>query len=382
MKKKTWNILLLTLLLLVVVWFALPPYLSKALIYQQVGIEDYSIFENRTIQAGTPLPWSLHKAYNQSVPSAQDSAYFYEYGTVAFLVAVHDSILFEEYWDGYSDTSLSNSFSMAKSIISLMIGCLLDEGKIKSLDQPVTDFITGFEDPQVKKITIKDLLTMSSGLDWDEAYSSAFSKTTQAYYGNDLHKLVTSLKVATPAGKVFNYQSCDTQLLGLIIEKASGKHIAEYASEKLWKPLGAEHDALWSLDQENGTEKAYCCFNSNARDFARIGQMILDSGQFNHRSIVSKSYLEQATSPAQWLKDSDGNPCTYYGYQFWLLNHHQKKAIYARGILGQYIFVIPDLQMVVVRLGNKRSDKQVNHIPEDVFRYLDAAIDIAGASVR
>jgi CubicO group peptidase (beta-lactamase class C family) len=354
----------------------MPGYLRKALIYGHVGIDDYTIFQNRIIKKGHAIAWNNHKNYNRATISAPDSIYFRQFGTVAFLVVKNDSILFEEYWDGYSDSSYSNSFSMAKSIISLLIGCLYDEGKIKSLDQPVSDFLEESQDTRLGKIHIRDLLTMSSGLDWDEAYSSAFSKTTQAYYGNDLAKLVTRLETKSAPGKIFNYQSCDTQLLGMIIEKASGKHISDYASEKLWQPLGAEHDAIWSLDRKNGLEKAYCCFNSNARDFARIGQMILDSGQFSGRQILSSSYIRQAASPASWLKDKYGKSCDYYGYHIWMLNYKGMKVTYARGILGQYIFMIPAKNMVIVRLGTKRDEKKIGSVPEDVFRYLDIALKI------
>jgi CubicO group peptidase (beta-lactamase class C family) len=154
--------------------------------------------------------------------------------------------------------------------------------------------------------------------------------------------------------------------------------VSEYASEKLWKPLGAAHPALWSIDRIDGVEKAYCCFNSTATDFARIGQMVLDSGQFNNQQIISKTYLKEATSPASWVKGEDGDPLDYYGYQFWLLTHKNHKVVYARGILGQYIFIIPSLNAVVVRLGTDRSKQYINHAPKDVYSYLDAALGLLG----
>ena len=142
--------------------------------------------------------------------------------------------------------------------------------------------------------------------------------------------------------------------------------------------MGAEHPALWSLDQTGGVEKAYCCFNSTARDFARIGQMVLDSGQFNNQQIVSKAFLEQALAPATQLKDEAGDSCYYYGYQFWLMTHKGEKIAYARGILGQYIIIIPALDAVVVRLGTDRSKEYLNHAPKDAYTYLDAAFEILG----
>lgn len=376
MKRVIFKISTFLILLLVTTWVLMPSYLQKALIYQHPGIDDYTLFTNRLVKAGTPLPWHVHKEYNRKAISASNLAQFNEYETVAFLVVKNDSILHEEYWDGYSDSSYSNSFSMAKSIVSLLIGCLLDEGKIKSLDQPMTDFLTTFKGPGYNRITIKDLLTMSSGLNWDETYSDAFSITTKAYYGKDLPELVYSLVPIEEPGKIHRYKSGDTQLLSMIVEKASGKHLADYASEKLWKPLGAEHSALWSLDRGEGNEKAYCCFNSNARDFARIGQLLLDSGMVNGNQVVSKEYLRQATSPATWLKNKKGVTCDWYGYQFWMTTYKGMKINFCRGILGQYIFMIPDKHMVIVRLGHKRSDESKGMVPTDVFMFIDAALEL------
>jgi CubicO group peptidase (beta-lactamase class C family) len=376
MKKYFYRSVAILFLVSVITWIFLPSYLRNALIYQHPDIDDYKIFQNRVVEKGIPCPWNLHKDYNKARLSESALKYIERYKTVAFLVLKNDSILHEEYWDGYTDSTSSGSFSVAKSIVSMLIGCLLDEGKIKSLDQPMTDFVSEFQDPGLKKISIRDLLTMSSGLGWDESYSSATSITTQAYYGNEITKLVTSLKPVELPGRVFRYKSCDSQILSLIVERSSGKHLAEYASEKLWKPLGAEHSALWSLDHKDGDEKAYCCFNSNARDFARIGQMLLDSGQFNGKQILSKEYIRQATSPATWLKDERGATCDWYGYQIWMLNYKGVKINYARGILGQYIFMIPEKKMVIVRLGHKRSELKRGILPDDIYKYLDAAFSL------
>jgi len=375
--KKSGRIIFVVLTFLLLIWLLAPVYIRNAIIHGNANIDDYKIFENRIVANAEAIPWQHDSLYNvQKINPAQLSV-FDTLGTTAFVVIRDKKIIHEEYWDGGSDTTRSNSFSVAKSINSILIGCLLDEGKIKSLDQPITDFLPDFKNTNGFTLRIKDLLTMSSGIDWEEGYSSLFSPTTKAYYGNRLKEQVLGLKVKTEPGKVFNYQSCDTQLLSLIIEKITGKTLSEFASEKLWKPLGAEQPALWSLDKADGVEKAYCCFNSTATDFARIGQMVLDSGQFNNQQIVSKSYLKQATSPAKWLKGEDGKPLDYYGYQFWMLTYKEHKVVYARGILGQYIFIIPSLNTVAVRLGTERSEKRVNDLPADIFTYLDVAFAMA-----
>jgi len=377
--KRLSRILFVVFTVILLIWLLAPGHLRRAIIHGHANIDDYKIFENRYVpNSQAILPWQVDSAYNKLSISSKYQQAFDTFGTTAYLVIRNNKIIHEQYWDGTTDSTQSNSFSVAKSIISLLIGCLIDEGKIKNVEQPVTDFLPDFKHTNGFTLTIKDLLTMSSGIDWDEGYSSLFSITTKAYYGKNLSDLVLNLQVKKQPGKLFEYQSCDTQLLALIIEKTSEKSVSEYASEKLWKPLGAEHPAYWSIDKKEGVEKAYCCFNSTARDFARIGQMVLDSGQFNNKQIVSKAYLKQATTPATWLKDKDSKTCSYYGYQFWMVPYKGQNIIYARGILGQYIFIMPALNAVVVRLGTDRSKELINHTPKDAYTYLDAAFDILG----
>jgi len=212
---------------------------------------------------------------------------------------------FEAYWDGYGKDSYSNSFSMAKSIVSLLVGCAINDGYIRSIDDPVGNYLPEFAEGDKAKITIKHLLTMSSGLSWDESYSTLFSLTTKGYYGNNLSQLVLNQTVVKEPGKTFEYRSGDTQLLSLIIEKATGETLSDYASEKIWTKVGAEHDALWCLDRNDGVEKAFCCFNSNARDFARFGQLVLNQGMWNGEQIVPASYLAEALTPATYLYDPE-----------------------------------------------------------------------------
>jgi CubicO group peptidase (beta-lactamase class C family) len=205
---------------------------------------------------------------------------------------------------------------------------------------------------------------MSSGSNWDESYANPFSVTTESYYGYNLYRTATGVKITKEPGTYFSYKSGDTELLGLIVEKATGQSLSAYASEKLWQPLGARHRALWSLDKKDGVEKAFCCFNSNARDFARIGQLMLNRGQWKGTAIIDSAYFTQSVTACR-IKNEEGQPCDYYGYQWWLMPAYPG-VFYARGILGQYIIVIPSKNVVVVRLGHKRSDKRVNGAHEEI----------------
>ena len=380
MKKKI-GIIVIIMLAGLAVFLIIPSnrYVAKALWYQLPDIYDYKIFDNNVIKADNPQVWKIADNYNSKNLSAGYLQYFEELKTVGYLVVKDTAIVFERYWDGYDEQSYSGSFSAAKSLVSLLAGIARDEGKIKSFDQSVADYYPPYSDSERKKITIKDVLTMSAGLDWNESYSSLFSVTTKSYYGTDLAGMINKLKVVEEPGKRYRYQSGVTQLLAFIVEGAVGKSISEYMSEKLWTPIGAEQEALWSLDKQGGMEKAYCCFNTNVRDFARVGQLILNKGCWDGKQIVSEEFITEATSPALWLKDGDTDDnVDFYGYQWWVLNYKGMEIKYARGILGQYVFVVPDKNMVVVRLGHKRSySRKINkQNPDDIYMYIDAALSI------
>lgn len=384
MKKTGWAILLA--LCCIGGYLVLPSnyYLRRALIHLHPKIDQYPIFENRTVKAGNPQSWPESKAYNKlSVPEKYQPV-FEDLGTVAFVIIKDSALLFEQYWEDYSPRSHSNSFSMAKSIVSLAIGCAIDDGFIKNVDQPVNDFYPEFKGYNGKALTLRHLLTMSAGVDFDEAYSSPFSPTTKLYYGDDLQQIALGIKEIEEPGIHFIYQSGVTQLLALIVEKATGENISSYVSRKLWTPLNAEEDALWCLDKKDGIEKAYCCFNSNARDFARFGQLILNKGNWNGKQLVSESYIKEATTPDTNLIIKEYNETNHcYGFQFWHLTYKGMEIPYMRGILGQYVFAIPELNAVVVRLGHKRSDtRTAQHYPDDIDTWLGAAIEIIQKSTN
>ncbi len=293
-----------------------------------------------------------------------------ELKTTAFLIIKDDTLVYEKYWEEYDTSSISGSFSMAKSFISTLIGVALFEGKIKSVDEPVGNYLTTFKDGAKKKITLKHLLMMSSGLNWDESYSGAFSITTEAYYGTDLEALIARLEVEEIPGKHFTYRSGDTQILSFVLEAATGMSVSQYAQEKLWEPMGFEKDALWSLDHQDGHEKAFCCINTSAREFARLGKLYLHKGKWNEKRIISEDYYVASVTPNEYLNDN----CDYYGYQWWIYDDSEDDFIfYARGILGQFIVVIPSRNIVMVRLGHERGDKTGNHhyILKDMIEGID-----------
>ncbi|WP_299703588.1 serine hydrolase [uncultured Pontibacter sp.] len=348
-------------------------YVYKALYHNFADIDDHLIFHQRKIEAPeSAQPWPLASEYNNLRLPTDLQRLHQDLESIAFVVIHQDSLLYEQYWDGYSEESLSNSFSMAKSIVSVLLGVALQEGAIQSIDQPVGDFLPEFKEGRKANITLRHLLWMSSGLNWDESYSNPLSMTTEAYYGSNLKKIIKRLEAVEEPGQKFEYKSGDTQVLGFVLEAATGKNLADYAEEKLWRPLGAERKAEWSIDRPRGSEKAYCCFFSNARDFARIGQLYLQQGVWQGDTLVSPEYVQASITPNGLTDALTNETSDHYGYQWWLLPDYKKQYVfYARGILGQYIIVIPEKELVIVRLGKKRGERINNH-PSEVMAMIDA----------
>lgn len=365
LKRILYIALLVIVLANVAVWVTGTTYIYKALIYQQPNIDDLEVFPYTTIEnKGEKEPWNISKNKNKVKLSDTLRNTLVNYETVAFLVIKNDSIQYEEYWDGYDENSFSNSFSVAKSIVGTLIGIAIDEGKIGSENDAVGKYLPEFNEGDLAKIKIVDVLKMASGLNFKESYSSPFSQTTDAYYGYDLHKLIYSLKLETEPGTEFYYRSGDTQLLEFVLKASTGKSVSEYASEKLWSKIGAENVAHWSLDHKGGDEKAYCCFYSNARDFARIGKLYMNNGKWDSTQVVSSEWVKKATTP-HGLSEK-GVKTNQYGLQWWVY----EDVYYCRGILGQYIICDPKNNMIVVRLGKNRDKAKENNHPKDFLTYV------------
>jgi CubicO group peptidase (beta-lactamase class C family) len=365
------------IVLLIITFISLPTYLQKALIYNTADIDEWNAFAYTEVNTSdSTWDWKAAKDYNKYEFPADEREYIEKQKTVAFLVIQNDSVKYEEYWDEWTADTPSNIFSCTKSIVSLLIGIAIDEGYIQSVNQSIGEFLPEFAQAPENKITIKDLLTMSSGSSWSESHSSVMSITAKAYYGDNLKEIILGLKAKEEPGKVFEYRSGDTQLLAFILEKVTGVSISKYAEDKLWKPIQAKNPALWSLDKKGGDEKTFCCFNTNARDIARIAKLILNKGMWNGKRIVSEEYITEATTAADYLlnEDKDGQ-LDYYGYQFWITDKNGYKVPYLRGLNGQFIYAITEKNAIAVRLGYMQ-DKTEGPITIDIPKYLDIAYKI------
>jgi CubicO group peptidase (beta-lactamase class C family) len=346
------------------------------------SIYDSLVFDSRKIEgSGKQDNWLREDASKQL--SAKQIQSLTEVESTSFLLIQHGKVVAEHYFDNHTKKTLSNSFSGSKSVVGLLIGIAVDKGMIKSLDEPISRYLD-FIAAKDSNVTIRHLLGMTSDIDWSESGSNPLSDNAEAYYGSDLLSIMKKQPFKGSPNKVFDYASGNSQLLGFILEKATGQKVADFMSENLWKKINAETDALWSLDSEEGMEKAFCCLYSTTRDYARLGQLILNKGTWGGDTIISSAMLTEITTNYVLEGNKENHR---YGLHYWILNDPAHKVIYARGIKGQYIISIPDLDVVIVRTGHKRLDKageeniksgedyMIDH-PMDLFLYLEIAKEL------
>jgi len=374
--------LLITIAAIIIIYFVLPKHVQMGLVHNFADVDDYKLFDKHDIKKSTtPIQWQLSENYNKFKPSGELQQFFDDRKTCAFLVIKDGKILYENYLQDYDKETISGSFSMAKTINALLIGKLIEQGKIASINDDVKKYVPELTQIPDGKLTIKDAIMMSAQLDWSESYWNIFSLTAESYYGNDLDKLMSKLTLRgkNEQGKIWEYQSSNTQILGYIIKNVTKKSLAENANQYLWQPLGAESDALWSVDK-NGIEKSFCCVNATARDFAKLGQMVLQHGKFNNQQLFDSAWIARMTSPDTELKTEDGRTVDWYGYQMWMINYKGHQIPYFRGILGQFIFVIPDENAVVVRLGKKieRENVERHEQNDDIKKYVETGLQVLG----
>ena len=337
-------------------------------------ISDYKYFDNRKIIASSPEPWLIHKQYNQIEASEKLKEINQTRKTKSFLVIKNDSIVFEKYYDGYSESSISNSFSVTKSVVVSMLWKAIMLGYIKGVDQPVSDFFDEYKVGLASKLTVGNLASMSSGMDWNEKYYSPFNITAESYFTKDLRPVILNRKIISEPGKTFKYLSGDTQLLGMVIEKATQSTLSEFLEKHFWNPMGAENTALWQLDSEkNGMEKAYCCFSASAKDFARFGKLYINNGMWDDKKILDSSFINLSLNPV-----FEKSP--YYGYGWWLYEFKGKKVFTMNGHRGQFVISFPDENIIIVRQGEFNNKVEEGNGASDLQHYIAEGYKIASST--
>ncbi|MDO5770166.1 MAG: serine hydrolase [Psychrobacter sp.] len=339
------------------------------------NIDDYKDFDNRLIKTKTPIAWQKDPRYGQIklTPTLQNA--LDNDNTVAFAIIKDGKLLYENYWQGYSAQSHTNSFSMAKSITTMLYLKAVEDGYISSVNEPLTKWLPEYADnTYAKDCTLADLSAMTSGYDWQEDYYWPLNPTAKAYYGHDLVKHITSLDFAEACGGAFDYSSGDTQLLGIALSRALAPHgytISSYLEEKFWQPLGMQGDAYWSLDGAKNIEKVYCCLNASALDFAKFGQLLLNKGEWQGQQLLSQEHVNLMITP-----NAAAFPDGYaqiYGHSIWT-DMDSSVPFYAMlGHLGQRVIVLPEDNAIIVRLGKQKglpTPVKGFHLEPDLGQYV------------
>jgi CubicO group peptidase (beta-lactamase class C family) len=338
----------------------------------KASIDDYKFFDNVEIKKSDSLfEWPKHNLYNQIGSSKTLDSVHKKNQTVAFLIIKNDSIIKEDYFLGYDENSMTNSFSMSKSIISFLFLKSIEEGTIPSLNSKLIDYFPAFNESNGSNVTLSDLSTMSSGLVWEENYKDLMGITAQAYVTKDLNKLMMGSKFSGISGDKFKYLSGNTQLLAMAIEKANNSTIQELTYRWLWNPMGARNDALWMIDsKEKNMTKAYCCLSSNAKDFAKVGLVYKNFGKINEQKLIDSSFISMSIKPR-----FNSNPI--YGYGLWIGKQNNIDFFSLRGHQGQYVIVIPKEDVIIVRLGKRKSrGSDLNNNPSDFNLYINESLNI------
>lgn len=357
-------------LLLFACLFIWKPYLAKVLWYRTPGAGTYKIFPQEVIHKSDSAfhfvranrmrndidTFQVRNGNHQSIPFAE---YFKEGKLNAFIVIRNDSILYEKYSEGYSDTTLTTVFSGAKSMVSVLLGQAMDDGVIKSLSQKVTDYIPELKaNPAFHDITLKHLLDMKSGLEFKDAYGGIikafFSDEAKYYYTNDMKAELMKVKRVNKPGTVWKYKSIDPILLGWVIVRATGKTLAKYTEEKLWQKIGAEYNASWGVDQKNGLVNTASRFQVTAIDWAKVGRLYLNSGKYMEDQIVPQDWVKQSISigrekPASakgWQKSA-------HHYLWWIPQSGENGDFAAEGMLGQRLYIDPKTRTIIIQFADQ-----------------------------
>ena len=322
-----------------------------------------------------PAPWPFRRAAEPTLSCGFDSKrfsiadYLGRHPTTGLLIAKEDTILYEHYQYARTDRDRFLSQSMAKTITAMLIGIAISEGSIKSVDDLVSAYLPGVANVEYGRTSIRDLLTMSSGMAFTEYYDG--KDDVAQLWGNLVGKAgmdpVASVAQfntrVSPAGTIWHYASIETEILGLVLRAAIGRPVADYLHDKIWQAIGAEADASWAIDG-TGQEVTFCCFNAVLRDYARLGRLLAHDGAWEGRQLIPRQWLVDATT----VRPTDGHlapgratPYFGYGYQVWIFPGGQRRfALF--GIRGQMILVDPASKLVMVHTAvrQKPSDRASN----------------------
>jgi CubicO group peptidase (beta-lactamase class C family) len=349
-----------------------PEYVYRAVVWQGADAFDWQKFPSHPLKAApaayhfeaAPDP-RVAKLFTQLAGTEDWEGFLEEKHTQAFLVIQDGKILYEGYFNNTRRNSIVTSFSVAKSFNSALIGIAIQEGHLKSVDDPVTMYLPELatRDPRFDEITIRHLLLMASGLDYVEFRPLLFNSDDilTSYYPDQRQISLENTHIIDPPGQYFRYNKYHPQLLGMILERATGMSVTEYLQTRIWNPLGMEFDGSWSTDSETSDfEKMETGVNARAIDFAKFGVLFLNRGNWQGNQVISESWVKESTRPPflqdydeyypEWFAALPGQ--AYYQYMWWGMKREGDAYDFsAEGNKGQYIYVSPQKNLVIVRNG-------------------------------
>ena len=343
-------------------------FLNRVVLHWDSSVEDYRIFPKRVIQK-SENPYVYTESINQAVgdiildhsnKKLPLSEFVNKTKTTSFIIIKNDEIIYRQYANGYNENSTFTSFSMAKSVVSLLIGKAIEDGYIASVKQPISDYINEFKDLPIGNTTIEELLLMRSNIAYDEDKFLWFGDDTLTYWYDDLRQLALKhTKLTDKYNGAFHYNNYHPLLLGIILERSTGVSVSQYFQNEIWQKIGAEYDSSWSLDSDkSGFEKMESGINFNAVDFIKIGSMILHNGYWNRQQIIDNDWLDVSTS-CKFPLNNDEYKNTFldgknigYKYMWYSVPSNQSGYdIVAWGKSDQILYISPANDIVVLRTG-------------------------------
>lgn len=359
------------ILIILAVWIAVagPVTVLRIIRYGDTNIDDFSHYPGRVLRASD----SPFRFAQSDEAFDGPAAILLEYGSegdleqileandsIAFLVVQRDVIVYERYFQGHTPASLSQSFSMAKSFTSALVGMAIDDGYMAGVEQSIVDFVPELAEKGFNDVEIQHLLTMMSGSSYVEN-DNPFGEHVILNYTPHLEEEILDFEMEREPGDVFRYKSGDNALLALALDRALGAEtITDYTQRRLWTPLGMAYEGVWTVDREGeGLEKTWCCLAATARDFAKLGRLYLDQGVWEGEQILSSDWVERSTRghvpEAAWPSRFESAGWWSYGYQWWLASEDEGDY-FALGKDGQFMYVNPNKDLIIVRLGWSMGD--------------------------
>ncbi|WP_299531249.1 serine hydrolase [Ulvibacterium sp.] len=369
--KKVVGIVLLCLTMLVMVAWAINPQLFKIVWYQKPEVDTYKSFPTRAMSPSpSPLRFTVDTSKgnkldsvmvknweNQYVPFSE---YFEKGDLLAFLVIKNDTLVYEKYGENYNRETVSNTFSIGKTMISILTGKAIDLGYIKDTEQRVINYLPELKDvPNFDEITILDLLNMKSGLQFKRAgkgiISDLFCDEARFYYTNDLKNDLVKVKADTLPGTRWKYSNLDPLFLTWVLERAAKTKVSQLFEREIWKPIGAEYGGSWGVDQKDGLENSPSSFQCTAIDLAKIGRLYLNKGVRDTVQVLSLDWIEKSTHITMENRGNTekGWQKATHQYYWWLPQENYEGDYSAEGLRGQRLYINPKENIIIVQFAKR-----------------------------